>query len=431
MLLQMDNSESDSPAAYNSLTLADLPPMIVRCLRAGHKEKISALATEIVQWPPALHRWLDFLQKTFVSRGSPTTLIELLWRNRDIALNDMFVVGHFMRLCTKTDTYSYFGPLFRSWAASKYTADFRFSECGHLQSFKSLTSEQRNDFVRAKYRKWQDLTAREFLEAIDEFSVYADVSPPITRFLFGKRRNKDEIFANWFRNVRSAELLKHIQIDIACVGQVSTGEDTRKFPQFPDLASMIDMESARSVLSQLNNLGGLLLATFHGAHVSLANRCFLRLMPEHYVFATNSGQNRINVLAGRGSAGFRAFKALRDDRILLMAPDGRKGVGNESSMTVMGIRVPVADGAPTIAYEADCATTWYSMVRDGERFVPVCAPGPKRLAGENFEEFRERWWAFYAGHIERILTGDPRNISLIGFWPELINSAGVEALMSA
>ena len=87
--------------------------------------------------------------------------------------------------------------------------------------------------------------------------------------------------------------------------------------------------------------------------------------------------------------------------------------------------------APTIAFESGCATGWYTVAREGDRFVPVYEPGPSRETKESFKDFKGRWWAFYAARVETLFTGDPRNITLWHFWPKLFSSDTTAALPDA
>ena len=135
----------------------------------------------------------------------------------------------------------------------------------------------------------------------------------------------------------------------------------------------------------------------------------------------------ISVKTGAHLAAFKAIKILRDRKMLLMVPDARGrvkqgGFKESSEVEILGRPRQFADGAPTIAFESGCATGWYMVIREGDRFVPVYEPGPSREAKESFTTFKERWWAFYAAQVEKLFTGDPRNISLFHFWPRLFGS---------
>ena len=85
--------------------------------------------------------------------------------------------------------------------------------------------------------------------------------------------------------------------------------------------------------------------------------------------------------------------------------------------------MPVADGAPFIAYETGCETFWLGVERRRDGFAPNFVQGPSRRAGERFAQFRERWFSFYGGQIQRTLTGDPANLTLRPQWAKLFSGS--------
>jgi len=341
-------------------------------------------------------------------------------------MNDMFIIGHFMRFCSRVGVYGRFGPLLRAWIASDSTADFTFSQYGHFRHFRKLTDEQERDFADAKYRRWRNIGTQDFFRATEQFSVFATVSEPITQFLFENRRDKSVSFSQWMGELRSSEMLKHVLADIKTLNRLrNKANGPSCYPEFPDLDRVIDLGRAKFVFEKLDVSKGQLLVTIHDAHLILAKRCLAACVPERHSLGLHGGRNRIGV-GKDGNAhvsAFQAVKVLRARKMLLMVPDARREVQQNSQVRILGKLRPFADGAPTIAYESDCATGWYTIARSGDGFVPVYEPGPRREPGEPFKGFKERWWAFYSAQVEQLFTGDPRNITLWHFWPKLF--AGV------
>jgi hypothetical protein len=74
------------------------------------------------------------------------------------------------------------------------------------------------------------------------------------------------------------------------------------------------------------------------------------------------------------------------------------------------------EGAAFLAHASNCNTAWYTVVREGNRFVPIIEPGPSRNGGETLNEFSERLYRFYAEKIEGMFVGDPCNILLRPRW---------------
>lgn len=398
-------------------------------LKKGEIAEAKKVATEIVVQPEDLHQWLPELERLFHKSGCLESLIELLWENRNSALTDMYVVGHFMYFCNRIGVYEQFAGPFRSWIASDSCPDFTFSEKGHFRHFRNLTDEQRRDFADAKYRRWKDFAAQDFFEAIDQFSVFATVSQPVSRFLFEHRADKGVPFSPWFAALRSSELFKHVVADantIYALNRKGGAPDKLRYPRPPKLAALVDVDHAKSRFAELDLCTGLLLCTIHDAHLTLAKKCSVVCVPERYLISTKKGRNRI--LVGKDSnahaSAFQAVKVLRSKKMLLMVADGGARRSKQTSQaSILGRSVAFADGAPTIAYESGCATGWYTVAREGTRFVPVVVPGPSREPKESFKDYKDRWWNFYAGQVEKLFTGDPRNITLWYFWPKLFRSA--------
>lgn len=344
-------------------------------------------------------------------------------------MTDMYVVGHFMSFCNKIGVYDQFGRLFRSWIASDLSPDFTFSEKGHFRHFRKLTDEQRRDFADAKYRRWKDFAAQDFFQAVDQFSMFATVSQPVSRFLFEHRADKSVPFSHWFAALQSSELFKHIVADANTIYDLNRkggAADKSRYPRPPKLAALVDVDHAKSRFAELDLCTGLLLCTIHDAHLNVAKKCSALCVPQRYLLATKEGPNRI-VISKTSSdlaSAFQAVKVLRSKKLLLMVADaGTRRSKQNSQTSILGRSVSFADGAPTIAYESGCATGWYTVARKGDRFVPVIEPGPRREPKESFQDYKERWWNFYTSQVEKLFTGDPRNITLWYFWPKLFRSA--------
>jgi len=408
---------------FDTLTLAELPPKILLELQAKRVPEAAALTRRIMQSPPAVERWLPWLDRVFGEHTQLNVLVEVLWESRHLIISDMFVFGFFLRLCNKTSKYEKYRGMLRTCRNDGSPAATRFSESAHLHYFCDLTDEQKSDFVSRKYEGWKVPSHSGFFHAVDEFSNRADVGPRISAFLYANRSDKNVSYLKWLEKVRAAELVKHIQADAWSVAKLlKEGKlDRALIPRFPDIGQLVDRERTMAFFQSLDTSRGLLLTTFHGAYVPFATICFLRFMPDQYVLGINAGANQINAVADRRGAAYRAVKALQGGKTLLMAPDGR-ALGQTSNITVFGLPLEVADGAPAIAYESGCKTGWYTVIRVGDRLVPEYDEGPTRIAGENFEMFKNRWWKYYASRIERCFAGDAINISLRAFWPDLISS---------
>jgi hypothetical protein len=135
------------------------------------------------------------------------------------------------------------------------------------------------------------------------------------------------------------------------------------------------------------------------------------------IFGATSGGKFISV-SDPNAALYLGLKAIEDGRPILIAADARVGK-YKSAIKVLNVDVPMADGAPFIAYETHCDTIWLSVERFEQKFIPIFVPGPVRRPGETFDSFRERWFSFYSDQVNRILTGDPYSLALRAQWARL------------
>src|ERR1700675_103536 len=102
----------------NAQAVAHLPAKISACLEADEPRQAMDFTVELIRCPEALRQSLPGLEREFRKSKQLVPLIELLWASKDTALKDVFVIGLFMRLCTKAGQYERFGPLLRAWIAA-------------------------------------------------------------------------------------------------------------------------------------------------------------------------------------------------------------------------------------------------------------------------------------------------------------------------
>ena len=132
-------------------------------------------------------------------------------------------------------------------------------------------------------------------------------------------------------------------------------------------------------------------------------------MPAHYRVA----RGEAGVTHGQRGTAFRALKSLMQKEAVLIAPDGPYlGDSARAEIRVFGFPARVSMTAAFLAFEAKSDTGWCNLVRENGRFVPVYVPGPRPDAGEPFEPFKDRWLSFYATQIERVLSSDPKNLTV-------------------
>ncbi|MQA67448.1 MAG: hypothetical protein GEU76_16355 [Alphaproteobacteria bacterium] len=212
--------------------------------------------------------------------------------------------------------------------------------------------------------------------------------------------------ADWERHVKTAYWIDHITDDL----QRFFRKGAKRNYTCVDL---IEVEAKRDALGQIDASKGTVLMSFHGAFLTMTRAFYAAAFEKGLIVQKNSSviPGRIGVRDNHRAALFAAFRALQERKVLLLTPDGGQGE-KSSTLNVLGVPVRVGVGAAFLAYEAKCNTAWYTVARQGDRFVPIIVPGPSRTAGETYDEFQTRLLSFVAERIESILTGDPRSIAL-------------------
>jgi hypothetical protein len=328
----------------------------------------------------------------------------------------------------------------RAWLLSDSTPPMRFSEKDRIDMIPGLSEEQQFDLFCAKYRalvrscannlmSLVHSSANSLMKSVDnEFAEMVEITPALGNFLFQERRDKEVAQSQWLHDVQTAVALDHFFVDAFRIRRSAQrcADSLQLFSncvlQLITIEKYVDMAQAKRVFEERASSRGLLLCCFHGNFNLHGRILFTKLVPDHLTIQLRGGASShgINADSGRLTAGFRAVKALQQQKIVLTAADGP--VFNPSSaceISVLGTPVRISTGAALIAYEANCDTGWYTVVREGEQFVPVCKTGPSRNASESFAEYKDRWMSFYAAEIEKALTGDPRNLAIGAAWSRL------------
>jgi hypothetical protein len=181
-----------------------------------------------------------------------------------------------------------------------------------------------------------------------------------------------------------------------------------------------NMEAVAEAFGKLKSMGdtstGILMMTFHGAFHIAVLQLFTQVCEAGTILAHQvTFRKRIKTTHNSRDALFTALRALQEGHNVLMSPDGMQG-RRCVRYKVLGGTLMSGDGAAFLAHTANCNTAWFTVVREGDRFIPVIEPGPRRHSDETPNEFSQRLKNFYAEKVEGIFAGDPRNIVLMGHW---------------
>jgi hypothetical protein len=240
-------------------------------------------------------------------------------------------------------------------------------------------------------------SAAALFAAAKTLSREVEIDPAVLDYLYARRASSTLSRADWEAAVRDAT-----------AAFVMLRSPSRDVPWTKLLEPKTIDRALHKLAEEPNASRGTLLITFHGAFSKTGVRLFSRRAAG---IVLGVGQIRDDM---RGTL-FEALNALRDGRMVLMAPDGGRG-RQTTHVNILGARVAIGDGVAFLAHASRCNTAWYTIMRQGDLLVPVIVPGPVAGDGETAAAFAERLHGFYAQQIEAVFTGDPRNLVLFGRW---------------
>lgn len=174
---------------------------------------------------------------------------------------------------------------------------------------------------------------------------------------------------------------------------------------------VIDQDAVAAVQQSMATSPATLAIGFHGGFPRLRRKLFEKLFRDSVVI----GRVGPHGATDGAHALFAAREAILASKPVLMAPDGLYGK-ESGTITVLGARRAVTDGAPFLAHSTNGRVAWFAVACTGERFAPTLVEGPRAEPGESFKAYRERFFRFFADQIEAVFTGDPRNIDVQRFW---------------
>lgn len=185
---------------------------------------------------------------------------------------------------------------------------------------------------------------------------------------------------------------------------------------FEEAYASLDPDNVASTVALLTENPATLAIGYHGSLWFLRLKVFARLFPNGVTIdrfgkyaATNGGH-----------ALWAARAALLEGKGALMAPDGRVGKAT-GSITVLGAKRLVGDGAPLLAQLTGCNVVWFDVVRNKDGLRLKTARMPSCDKGEDFADYQKRFCAAYAKRVESIFTGSPRNI-MLQWWGETFDA---------
>jgi hypothetical protein len=367
-------------------------------------EKAKYLFSFFTAFPNSLDGAIEFLRVNFARIGRLNLLLDWLLATPQ-SLSRVSTIGRAMEIAVQLN---------RSEAILKLAFDIRVSAASpirwsyrdRIKTFRRAGADLVKELLALKYVGIPVPTSKNIFRIAEDLSARIDLDHALLRHLYAHRLDSSTSFADWDAQVRTAFVIDHMISD-----QVVENVD-----------ELIDADAKTEVLDTVASSKGMLLVTFHGAFLTLARKLFSEEVEGGITFASQGSSGDARRIAAKQEpreALFLALRAVQEGKALLMAPDAQLGK-RAHSIEIAGIDIPVANGGAFIAYETGCDSAWFTVIRRGNRFLPVLSFAPKPNSGESFGEFSERWLRFYGQQVEAILLGNPQSSSLeLGglIWP--------------
>lgn len=376
----------------------------------GIFERLSAI-------PADLEAVFEDVQAVFSEAGQNHLLLDLMLMSAPATLSRMGLVERTSSIglaCGRVDeVLNAIGALASAPASMVVT----WNSTVRMSFGKRFGKRGTRELMKLKYLGVPIAPSR-LLEIAEVLADRIEVSRAMLDRLHTRTRHPDISRPEWERRVRTAFAIDHVTKDF--LGMSS-----------PDVANWLGAKEGAvgsmkrqidETLASTDRSKGVVVATFHGGFSRLNIALFQHLFPDGVTVlgglskAKSSDVERyIRVVGNERGALFQALRAVQDGKALWIGADAPFG-NSKHSIEVAGAKVPVADGAPFVAFETRCPTLWLATVRTDFGFSVVSTLGPVRTAGEKYQAFKDRWFSFYRTCIEEFLTGDPRNLALRPHW---------------
>jgi hypothetical protein len=400
---------------------------LLAATREALREKRTATAAQLAAAILDAGSNLEQLARIFAKAQEIERLVQLIWDRRETSLRSCAPIATFMRLCYAAEGANTRVRALRSWLFDDSTPppSFTFRDTvrrlkriGILQSLsRGVAHRLFLDLFLVKYRGWND---QSFSENIATLARRCEVPQKLAELLYSHSSHRGLDFLKWLHEFKAAQakyhVLKEARTAKSLLHRANGSEQAflERFSTSADILSHVGMIRAKRVFDGLDTSRGLVLCTFHGAHLFVLYDLCKKFMSGHYALTQaqirRSGAEESD---GRRNVGFRAVKALMDKKAVLIAPDGPySGESTCEEITVFGIPGQVSFGAAVLAYEARSKTGWISMAYEDERLVPVYVPGPAPQTGETLAQFKVRWLSFYSAQLEAFLSSNPKNLAV-------------------
>jgi len=398
-------------------------------LANGNVNAVKLLFAELSASPGDLDLAFDGLHAEFLAADQENLLLDLILAQAPKALCHMRLIRKTLRLGAAVNREAEVLAVVRAIACADDVVVVSWAAESRLSYAKPLGKKALLDLTNVKYlgvsRKPEHL-----LQSAETLADRIEVPKSILEKLYSHTKIANITRTEWERSVKTAFAIDHLTKDF--LGMAGNNLAAWIDGDCTSASSLAGIQrKVGEVLQGVDLTKGMLLATFHGGFSRLMIVLFKHLFPDGVI--TLAGNPRspvvdnsryIRVAGNERGALFQALRTVQAGKVLWIGADAPFG-NSKQSIDVIGATAPVADGAPFVAFETRCPTLWLALVREGGGFSVATALGPVREAGEKYQVFKDRWFAFYSKCIEDFLRGDPRNLALRPHWMQYLSGGAV------
>lgn len=353
------------------------------------------------------HDRITRLRKAFNQAGRPDLLLDLLLSEESEAFGHIALAAAALSIGSELNREAELGR----WIASRPPSKMHWTNGDYLRRL----LPRRHVFAQILHDlKYPDLPA---IRGASDVIAYAEkaadriiVNPRLLDHLYRHSKFGSLPRDVWTRRVCTAFCIDHIVRDTKL-------ED--------GWHAILDSDAASRALEQLGAAKGALVVTTHAGFTKLGIAWFKHSVPNALMVVNGPGEpgaRRVSATEDGRGALFQLYRALQDNAVVLMAPDSHIGA-RTSSIQLLGAEWALAEGAALLAYESRTSLFWCVVLRDGNRFVPLIVPGPQPVRGETYDEFKKRFFRFYAEQLEVLMTGQPDNVVVKKGWADVFAAA--------
>lgn len=407
-----------------AVRLGPLQTQLLTSLREQDLDGAGACFERLVGVPGWVDQGFNLLRRLIKAEAEPQriemSLLAMLLQTSDLSFKYIKFISTIIALSAKTDQENAIYEKLSALVENESAPPPRSSNMDFILHISRFDPKHGRLLAKLKYKGAHPFDSDDILGIAGDIVDRFDLPPSLEERLHAAALSSQSPRQEWAAQVKQAFAIDTVLADRPALFNLFRNDaDASRKMRLTAANDLLDQDEIMRGFKYLNPALGTLVTGFHGGFVNLTSNVFFMGTKNGLMMARIAGPNLISNQDPKAAL-FQGVRSILDGQSIFVAADARAGK-YKSTIRILDVDVPVADGAPFIAYETNCETVWLGVERSRHGFTPVFAQGPSRREGERFVAFRERWLSFYAYQIHRVLTGDPRNLTLRMQWATLFS----------